>query len=64
MWCFGKVNGKFAEVWFENRRGKSIPYAHCFVDESDYKTKQERKWIEQDIKRVNLSFKKNTYVNL
>ncbi|MCX6704825.1 MAG: hypothetical protein NT162_00595 [Candidatus Woesebacteria bacterium] len=64
MWCFGKVNGKFAEVFFENKHGKSIPYAHCFVGESNYETKQEKKWIEQDLKRVNLSFKKNKYSDL
>jgi hypothetical protein len=64
MWCFGKVNGKLAEVWFENKRGKSVPYAHCFVEEKDYKTKQEKKWIEQDLKRVNLTFENKIYSNL
>jgi len=64
MWCFGKVNGKLAEVWFENKRGKSVPYAHCFVDEKDYKTKVEKRWIEQDLRRVNLGFKNKKYTDL
>lgn len=63
-WCFGKVNNKFAEVWFENRHGKSFPYAHCFVNEKDYKTKVEKQWIEADLKRVNLIFKNKVYLNL
>ena len=60
-WCFGKVNGKLAEVYFENKRGKSVPCAHCFVQREEYKTKKEQKMIEEDIKKVNLSFKNNVY---
>lgn len=64
MWCFGKVNGKLAEVFFEKRRGKSVPYAHCLVQKEEYKTREEQKWIEKDIKKVNLSFKNNVYSSL
>lgn len=61
MWCFAKVNGKLVEIYFEKKRGKNEIYAHCFVDEKDYKTKQEKKWIEADLKRVNLIFKNKKY---
>lgn len=64
MWCFAKVNGKLAEIYFEERRGKNKVCAHCFVDEKDYKTKQEKKWIESDTKKFKFSFKKGKYTNL
>lgn len=63
-WSFGKVNGKLAEVYFENKRGKSVPCAHCFAQKEEYKTKEEQRWIEKDIKKVNLIFKNNVYSNL
>jgi hypothetical protein len=63
MWCFAKVNGKLAEIYFEEKRGKNEIYAHCFVDKKNYKTKTEKKWIEEDLKRVNLSFKNKKYTN-
>ena len=63
MWCFGKVNGKLAEVFFEDKHGKSVPYAHCFVQKEEYETKQEKKWIEKDLKRVNLTFKNKIYTS-
>lgn len=47
-WSFGLVNGKLAEVFFRKRRGKIVPYAHAYVKESEYKTKQEKKWIQED----------------
>jgi hypothetical protein len=64
MWSFGKVNGKLAEVYFENKRGKSHPYAHCFVQKEKYKTKSEQKWIEEDLKRVNLKFENYKYTDI
>ena len=64
MWCFGKINGKLAEVYFENKRGKSVPGAHCFVNKKDYKTKLEKRWIKEDLKRCNLSFRNNEYLDI
>jgi hypothetical protein len=53
MWCFAKINGKLAEIYFEKKGGKNKIYAHRFVDEKDYKTKTEKKWIEEDTKKFN-----------
>ncbi|MEK7470889.1 MAG: hypothetical protein AAB622_02735 [Patescibacteria group bacterium] len=64
MWCFGKVNGKLAEVYFEEKRGKNEIYAHCFVDEKDYKTKREKMWIKEDTKKFKFSFKNSKYTDL
>lgn len=64
MWCFAKVNGKLAEIYFEKRRGKNETYAHCFVDENEYTTKVERKWIEQDTNRFKFAFKNKKYTDL
>lgn len=64
MWCFAKVNGKLAEIYFEKKRGKNEINAHCFVDLKDYKTKREQKWIEKDTKKFNFIFKNNKYIDL
>ena len=57
MWCFGKVNGKLAEVYFEEKRGKNEIYAHCFVDEKDYKTKREKCGLRKILKNLNSASK-------
>lgn len=64
MWCFGKVNGKLAEVFFEKKNGKSLPWAHCLVKKEEYKTKKEQRWIKEDTKRVKLSFKNKKYTRI
>ena len=56
-WQFALVNGKLAEVHFEN--GKI--WGFCYVKESEYKTKQEKKWIASDTKNCRLVYRKGVY---
>ena len=60
-WSFGLVNGKLAEVFFEKRRDKIVPYAHAYVRESEYKTKREKRWIQEDTERVKLVYRLGKY---
>ena len=41
-WCFAIVNNKLAEIFFENddKKKKSVVWAHCYVERSEYKTKK------------------------
>lgn len=64
MWCFAKVNGKLAEIYFEKKRGKNEIYGHCYVKKSDYETEEEQKWIEEDTKKFNFVYKNNKYIDL
>lgn len=58
-WCFGLVNGKLAEIFYEN--GKI--FGHAYVSADDYKTKREKQWIRSDTQKVQLSFRKGVYRN-
>ena len=60
-WCFAKVNNRLAEIYFEKKRGKPKIFAHCYVKEFEYKTKQELGWITKDTKRVNLIYRNGKY---
>lgn len=61
MWCFAIVNNKLAEIYFEKRRGKIKFMGHCYVKESEYTTKKEKKWILEDTKRTVLVYRKGEY---
>lgn len=63
-WSFGLVNGKLAEVFFEKRRGEIVPYAHAYVMESEYTTKREKRWIQEDTEKVKLTFLRGSYKKL
>ncbi|MCG2691926.1 hypothetical protein L6272_03800 [Microgenomates group bacterium] len=60
-WCFAKVNHKLAEIYFEGKPGKPKILGHCFVKKSEYKTKKELKWIDEDTKKFQLIYKNGKY---
>lgn len=62
-WCFAKVNNRLAEIFFERKGKKLVFYGHCYVDESEYKTKRDKQWINSDIKKYNFIFKNKEYID-
>ena len=61
-WCFAIVNNKLAEIYFnEKKNGRIKIWAHCFVANRDYKTKKEQQWIQEDTKRVRVTYRKKRY---
>ena len=60
-WCFGIVNNKLAEIYFEKKKRKTRIIGHCYVKKEDYKTKQEQKWIAQDTKKVKVIYRDKKY---
>lgn len=61
MWCFAKVNGRLAEIYFDRRgRGMKINN-HCYVKAEEFKTKQEQRWIKEDTERLKFTYRKGTY---
>ncbi len=63
-WCFGLVNDKLAEVFFEKKGKRWDIFAHALVKESEYTTKKEKEWIRSDTEHVRLSYKKDTYTRI
>ena len=63
-WSFAIVNGKLAEIYFEKIKGKLVFNGHCYVKRSEYKTKKEQKYIDQDTKTYNFVFRKGKYKDI
>lgn len=60
-WRFGIVNSRLAEVYFERKSNRIVFKGHCYVEESEYKTKREKKWIKEDTKKLKLIYRKKKY---
>jgi hypothetical protein len=57
-WSFAIVNNKLAEVHFDKKKNGRIKiFGHCFVHRKEYKTKQEKKWIREDTKRMRFLYR-------
>jgi len=61
-WSFAIVNNKLAEIFFDkDEKGKAKIKGHCYVRRSEYKTKQEQKWIKEDTAKIKLNYRKGQY---
>ncbi len=61
-WCFGKVNNRLAEVYFDDDKPlKSRVFGHFYVKQENYKTKKEQKMIEKDLKKVRIVYRNKKY---
>lgn len=60
-WCFGIVNNKLAEVYFEKNKDGVIFLGHCYVEKDEYSSKKEKGWIKQDIHNVRLVYRNKEY---
>lgn len=61
-WCFAIVNNKLAEIYFDKTKGNRIKiWSHCYINKKDFKTKQEHKWIRDDIKRMKVIYRNKRY---
>lgn len=47
-WCFAIVNNKLAEIYFDETKKDPKIWAHCYIKKVDFKTKEEKGWIEKD----------------
>ncbi len=64
-WCFALVNGKLAELHYDKlKNSERRLYAHCYVKNSAYKTKREKKWIKEETKNARFTFRNKEYVYL
>ena len=63
-WCFAKINNRLGEIYFDkDKNGKSKITGHCYVDNETFNTKQEKKWIKNDTKKYQLTYRNGKYIN-
>lgn len=62
-WSFAKINGRLAEIFIEEKRGKARIWGHCYVREDEYKTLKEKKWIKTDTEKYQFTYRNNKYTS-
>lgn len=60
-WCFALVNGRLAEIYFKEGKGRPKIWAHCYIKKEDFKTKREQKQIASDTRRVKVVYRNKQY---
>lgn len=60
-WCFAIINNKLAEIYFEKNKGSIKFLGHCYVNESEYSSEKEKKWIKEDMMKVRFTYRKGKY---
>ena len=61
-WSFALINNKLAEIYFDHtKNGEPLMRGHCYVNAKEYTTKREKKWIETDTKKFQLSYRNRRY---
>ena len=60
-WSFAIINNRLAEIYF-NKTKRGVRFlGHCYVKKSEFKTKAEQRWIEEDTAKVRLMFRNDRY---
>jgi hypothetical protein len=61
-WCFAIVNNKIGEIYFDRSKSGRVSISnHCYVGKSEFKNKEERKALEEDIKKFKVIYKNKKY---
>lgn len=64
-WCFAKINGRLAEIYFDEagKNSKGLPkiWGHCYINYKTFKTKEEKKWIMEDTAKYQFSYRNDFY---
>ena len=62
MWNFAIINNRLGEIYFEEKKKGQIKFlGHCYVKREDFKTKQEQKCIDKDIKKIRIIYRNKKY---
>lgn len=60
-WSFAIINNKLAEIYFEKNNGEISYIGHCYVKESEYKTKKEKQYIKEDTASLKFIYRNGNY---
>jgi len=62
FWAFALINGRLAEFHYEISKWRFyMTYGHCYVKQSEYKTKKEQRWIDNDTKKYRFTYRNKKY---
>lgn len=62
MWCFTIINGKLGEIYFRKNKNGQIKFlGHCYVKRKEFKTEQEQRCIDKDIKKTRIVYRGGRY---
>lgn len=62
-WCFAIVNGRLAEIFFDQKDEETVFLGHVYVKAEEYPSKKEQKWIKEDTNKHKFSYRKGKYRN-
>ena len=61
-WRFALINNRLAEIYFEHdKKGRPLFEGHCYIDDVQDWTAEEKKCIPRDIKKYQFSYRKGFY---
>ena len=61
-WCFAIINSRLGEIYFDRKKTGQIKFlGHCYVKKEDFKIKEERNALEEDIKKFKIIYKNKKY---
>ncbi len=60
-WCFAKINGRLAELFFEKNGNEPKVIGHAYVSVTKYTAKRELKLVEKDTAHYQLSYRNKVY---
>lgn len=63
-WCFAKVNGRLAEIYFYKKKPGPKFFGHAYVKSVEYKTKKELAMIGADTAKFKFSYRAGKYKRL
>ena len=61
-WHFAIINNRLAEIYFDkDKKGNPEFEGHCYVNREEFRTKAERKAIDEDIAEYRFSYRKGKH---
>ena len=61
-WSFAIINGKLGEIYFEKTKtGKIKLEGYCYVKREDFTEKEELAMLEEDIKKLKITYRNKKY---
>lgn len=61
-WCFAKINGRTAEIYFDVGKDKHPKIrGHAYVCPEEFTTKKEQQLLREETERFRFSYRKGAY---
>lgn len=61
-WQFAIINNRLGEIYFKKTKtGKVTFQGHCYVKREDFTEKKELRALEEDIKKLKMTYRNKKY---